>query len=132
MSSMKTKSTDNIKLAQELIDSHRFNYSVHCSYYGCLQYIKLILNNKCCVSYETQNKDRKESHIYLMNTLGNKIKSPKVLRDIRSKFESLKSKRRKADYYEEFVEDEESMVALDEAKSIIYNINSSFGIPQNL
>lgn len=127
MELMKKKSDENIELAQRLIDRKLFNASVHCSYYGCFQYIKCILKNNFGLTYQIQNEDRIDSHKFIFDKLSNNIKSHKVMRDIRTDFISLKEKRKTADYYEEEIDLDGSLDAIKEAKSVIFKVKNSVG-----
>lgn len=66
MGLVKKKSDDNLKLAQDLIDTRQYNASVHCSYYGCFQFLKCILNHNLKITYSIQNEDRRESHNFIL------------------------------------------------------------------
>lgn len=127
MSGMRQKCDTNIELAQELINKKYYTNSVHCSYYGCLQYIKYILDDKNVCPYRIQNENRKDSHEFILSKLINAIKNHKTLRNVRTNFESLKDKRKRADYYEDIFEVDESLQAIEEARSIIYQVKNALG-----
>ncbi|MFV0331694.1 MAG: HEPN domain-containing protein [Dysgonomonas sp.] len=124
---MKKKSDTNLKLAQDLINLGEYNASVHCSYYGCFQYLKCILKNNLNLSYSTQNEDRPESHNFLLENLFKKINNPKTIKNIREDFIFLKEKRKIADYCEEEVGPDGSLDALEEAKAVIYKVKNALG-----
>lgn len=124
---MKKKSDSNIRLAQDLINKTELNASVHCSYYGCFQFIKCILKNNIGISYETQNKKRDGSHDFIITSLANEIASAKTLKHIRTDFYSLQEKRIIADYYQDDIDMDTSLLALQEAISVIFKINNALG-----
>lgn len=124
---MINKSNENLEIAQTLINKRLYNASVHCTYYGCFQYIKYVLNIKNILPYEDQNKNRPDSHIYLMQSMYNKINSDRIVRAIRTNYESLRDKRKIADYEIDFIGEDDGLIAMDEANRVISNIKSAFG-----
>ncbi|MDR1347307.1 MAG: hypothetical protein LBJ63_02600 [Prevotellaceae bacterium] len=127
MSNLKLKSDENLKVAQILIEKGYYNSSIHCSYYGCFQFMKSILCNNIKIDYEEQdNNNGKDSHDYIFRTLKNKITNRTVEKRFRDNFVSLKSKRKKADYLNELITQDESLIARQESETVIYSLKSVF------
>lgn len=124
---MINKSKENLEIAQTLINKRLYNASVHCTYYGCFQYIKYVLNMKNILLYDEQNKNRPDSHIHLMQSMYNKINSDKIERAIRTNYESLRDKRKIADYEIDFIGEDDGLRAMEEANRVISNIKRAFG-----
>jgi hypothetical protein len=130
MSNLKIKSDQNLNAAQLLVNNNNNDYcnaSIHCSYYGCFQFMKSILCNNINITYDIQDNNDKSSHDYIFKTLVDKINSPKIKKQFRVNFMSLKAKRKKADYLNELIKPYESLTAIEESKRVIYNLEHEFG-----
>ncbi len=130
---LKSKSEFNISAAEELIDRHSYYASsVHCSYYGCFQYIKHKLNN-LGHSYadvdkaiqESKNKPIKlNTHVYpvklILTELTKKLNDKGVLaRDVNDKIKLLKAFRTLSDYHNVSVDIDKGRKALSISKEIL-------------
>lgn len=130
---LKSKSEFNISAAEVLISEYD-NYapSVHCSYYGCFQYIKHKLNQLGHtyeevdkVIQESKTKPIKEStHGYpielIKNLLNAKYNDGGILaRDVQNKIKLLKAYRTLSDYKNEQVDFKKGTEALKISKDIL-------------
>ena len=100
MSNWKNKSDLNIRAAEKLIDSSLTNESVHCSYYGCVQYTYHVICNylnidSAYIEAETYKGDRdRDGNFDKNNATHNWLK--------RQIFQSLRS--RESDDAEDFLQ----------------------------
>lgn len=130
---LKSKSEFNISAAEVLISEYD-NYapSVHCSYYGCFQYIKHKLNQLGYtyedvdkVILESKTKPIKETtHNYpiflIQSKLNEKHNDSGVLaRTVKDKIKLLKTFRTLSDYQNEIVDMTKGKAALDLSKEIL-------------
>ena len=135
MGYLKSKSQFNLEAARVLIDEHQyFAPSVHCSYYGCFQYIKYKLNT-IGISYQKMDDDvansRQDnvktlnSNTYPIDLIFQEIKKSDILiaKDIRDKIKTLKAFRVKSDYHNEEIDYPKSNTALKLSEEIISLIN---------
>ena len=128
MGNLKFKSNENLAVAQMLVEKGYYNSSIHCSYYGCFQFMKSILCNRLSISYETQDSNKNSStHEYIFGRLINKIKNVNNERRFKVAFNSLKDKRKKADYSNELISEDEGLTAIEEAKRVINYLEQEFG-----
>lgn len=125
---LKTKSGENIKAAQSLIDDKFYSSSIHCSYYSCLQLIKHIMIHKYGMSeddiyWEQKSKPNENSHTYLINFIGKKIreKSNNIedFRETNSNLVNLKTTRNESDYQEKEIIEDISNTSLATAKKVL-------------
>jgi len=136
LSHLKSKSEFNLEAAKVLIDEHD-NYapSVHCSYYGCFQFIKSKLN-QIGITYDKVSADivnsRQEgvttlnSHNYYIKLVAEQVglKSDVFLKkSIRDKIKRLKTFREISDYQNTYVDFAQSKEALNLSNEIIGLIN---------
>lgn len=127
MSLIKHKSEENLEAAKILNDNRKFTSSVHCSYYAILQMMKYALSEKCKISYEKQNEKREQdSHLYIRNEILYQLSDPTAKALIKRKFDAARTLRRKADYLEDKIEDEDSLGMYDEAKILINKLKYEF------
>lgn len=132
MSYLKSKSEFNLDAAKVLIDDYD-NYapSVHCSYYGCFQFIKYKLN-KIGISNEQMDIDiqlskqgsggRKSSNKYPIELIIDKIRSKTDIvkaKEVKDKIGLLYTYRVDSDYHDVQVFITESNAALNLSKEII-------------
>jgi uncharacterized protein (UPF0332 family) len=128
MSNLKFKSVENLAAAQNLINQRLYNPSVHCSYYGCLQLMKCMLCYKLNISYDKQNDyNGMDTHTYIRNLIYNNLNNRFLKQKFLSDFNSLKVKRRKADYINELITENECLTAMEETKRIITYLKTAFG-----
>lgn len=127
MSYLKAKSDFNLDAAKVLIDEHSyFAPSVHCSYYGCFQFIKSKLN-KIGITYDKMNQDiagnpSLTSNKYPLELIVKEVekKSDRYYsRDLKTKIKSLKTYRVISDYHNEGVDYDRGNAALKLSKEII-------------
>ncbi|MBJ2174058.1 hypothetical protein JBL43_07410 [Aureibaculum sp. A20] len=132
MSHLKNKSEINLAAAEVLIERDDFFApSVHCSYYGCLQYIKSKLN-QIGISYQQMNSEISasrqvgvrtlNSHAYPIDLICRKIEEKSDLiykKSVKDKIKTLKTFREISDYQNENINREKSIAALELSKEII-------------
>ena len=137
MSHLKSKSEINISAAEVLLDKHTYYASsVHCSYYGCFQFIRSKLN-QIGITYEKIDQDiassrqseatTLHSHLYPIKLILDEIekKSDKFYRStLRNKIFDLKEYREISDYRNVDVGYDESNKAFNLSKEIIKLISS--------
>ncbi|WP_320970674.1 hypothetical protein [Bacteroides nordii] len=127
MSLIKHKSEENLEAAKILNNNRKFTSSVHCSYYAILQMMKYALSAKCDISYEKQNEMReKDSHIYIRDEVLYQLSNIKVKTSIKRTFDAAKALRKKADYLEAKIEDEDSIGLYEEAEALINKLKKEF------
>lgn len=137
MSHLKSKSDFNLEAAKVLINDYD-NYapSVHCSYYGCFQFIRSKLN-QIGVTYEKIDRDiassvqpggiKLHSHTYPIKLILNEVekKSDKFFKtSLRNKIFDLKEYREISDYRNVSVGYDDSRKAYNLSKEIIKLISS--------
>ena len=122
--SLQQKSQENIDSADLLVDNGYFNASVHCSYYSCLQLMKLTIKKIGNIDFNTQRIDSRDknnggSHIYYLKTFRNlflvgpfKVEIERYTNEIRK----LKELRVQADYDPEKVDSLKSRSAVSKAQ----------------
>lgn len=137
MSNLKNKSDHNLLAAEMLIENRLHAPSVHCSYYSCFQLSKYALKEFAGINYEEQEEElnllkqnpstKFGSHEYVIFKLGNEIKrcSTKNYRIFSTNFKILKSFRRKSDYLDELVTDEQSKESLRLSTELIQLLKSN-------
>jgi uncharacterized protein (UPF0332 family) len=122
--SLKAKSLENIEAADLMVEKGFFNSSVHCSYYSCLQLIKLVLFVKANIDFSTQLENSKNykdgSHVYYLNSFTAFFKNNSLRRTVESQtnnVKKLKVLRVIADYDSNKVDAEKCSDAVVKAKS---------------
>jgi hypothetical protein len=137
VSNLKNKSDHNHLAAEMLIENRLHAPSVHCSYYSCFQLSKYALKEFVGINYEEQEEELNQlkqnpstkfgSHEYVIFKLGNEIKrvSTKDYRIFSTNFKVLKSFRRKSDYLDELVTDEQSKESLRLSTELIHLLKSN-------
>lgn len=137
MSHLKSKSEINLSAAEVLLDKHTYYASsVHCSYYGCFQFIRSKLN-QIGITYEKIDQDiaysrqpgvtTLHSHLYPIKLILDEIekKSDKFYkRTLKNKIFDLKEYREISDYRNVVVGYDESNKAFNLSKEIIKLISS--------
>lgn len=134
MSHLKNKSEINMDAAQLLLDKGLYPSCCHPAYYGCIQLMKYILNEKAGINYKQQeieisllesNKvSRKGSHNYLIDKLfhlisqSGKKEDKLAAKTFKNEIEDLKRHREIADYKNEYIGIEISTQSIQKAKSI--------------
>lgn len=131
MSFLKSKSEFNLDAAKVLIDDYNYYApSVHCSYYGCFQFIKYKLN-KIGVSNEQMEIDiqlskqgggRKHSNQYPIKLMIDKIRGKSDVvkaKQVSDKIKLLYTYRVSSDYHDVEVFSKQSNAALDLSKEVI-------------
>ncbi|GHT88368.1 hypothetical protein FACS189474_3500 [Bacteroidia bacterium] len=132
MSKLKLKSDENLNAAQLLINNQKYNSSVHCSYYGCFQFMKSILCNNLKIGYNLQDaKKGSDTHDYIFGLLLHTMDNFSMQRKFRSNFSGLKEKRKRADYENALIDITDSLNAIEEARIIMSNLKQAFG-PLNI
>ena len=132
MSKIKAKSEFNLLAAKVLIDEHDYYApSVHCSYYGCFQFIKYKLNQLGqtydIVSQTIEADKTLHSHTYPINLLLQELSAKGVnrhdVREVKEKINDLKYFRVVADYHDKEISFQDSNKALTLSNEIISIIN---------
>ena len=131
MSHLREKSKFNLASAQLLIDNDYFAPSVHCSYYGCFQFIKYKLDNightfKMMDEEITASNNTLSSHNYPITLILNKVKEKSdefYKRGIKDKIKSLKTLRELSDYHDLYIDNNKSREALRISNEVIDLIN---------
>ncbi|TLV02526.1 hypothetical protein [Dyadobacter luticola] len=121
------KYKENFESAQILIDHAKWNSSVHCSYYGCLQYIKELLyklKSKRVIDQSLKNNSA-STHLLLINSLMSELVG-KLYRDnialsvdINTALSDLKQIREVADYTPDLIDEVTSRRAQESAFEIV-------------
>lgn len=130
MRNLKTKSDLNLAAAEVLIDKdNNFHASsVHCSYYGCFQYIiyKLdkIGHSKTSIDAAVSSSKYNHSHKYpiklIIDELKKKVTTDRnYFRDVDNMISDLKVFREDSDYQDIYIDDVMSSKALRMSKEII-------------
>jgi len=120
--SLQQKSKENIESADLLVDNGYFDASVHCSYYGCLQLMKLTIKKVGNIDFKTQHIDSRDnggSHIYIVNTFKSLFTGGKFKVGIEkhtNAIKKLKELRVQADYDPERVDSLKSRSAVSLAQ----------------
>lgn len=137
MSSLKNKSDLNLLAAEILIENSLHAPSVHCSYYSCFQLSKYALKEFAGIDYiqqeEELNRLKQEqstkfgSHEYVIFKLGNEINrcSKETYRIFSTNFKILKSFRKKSDYLDEMISDEQSKESLRLSTELVQLLKSN-------
>jgi hypothetical protein len=90
--------------------------------------MKCILCYNLKFSYDKQDEHKgNDSHTFIRNLVYHNVDDLKLKRKFISDFDSLKSKRKKADYQNEIITENECLIAMEEAKRIITYLKTSFG-----
>lgn len=133
MSYLKQKSTFNIDSAQELIKMNYYAPSVHCSYYGCFQFMKYTLKNYNQTTYKDIEQECLNSprgtHGYIINNilsiLKSKIKDNREFATVKRKIKDLKTFRIKSDYFNEQILIDDATRSLDFSETIIRAVKTN-------
>src|SRR5690606_3102971 len=133
MSYLKQKSTFNIDSAQELIKMNYYAPSVHCSYYGCFQFMKYTLKNYNKTTYEDIEQECKNfpggTHGYIINNtlslLKSRIKNNRDFANIKRKIKDLKTFRIKSDYFNEQILIDDATKSLEFSETIIITVKTN-------
>lgn len=130
MSYLEQKSNFNIDSAKELISLSYYAPSVHCSYYGCFQFMKYSLKNYNGTSYQEIEQNclsyPRGTHGYIIDNiltiLKNKIRDTTEYANIKRKIKDLKAFRVKSDYLNLQILNDDASKSLDFSESIIKTI----------
>ncbi len=127
MSNIKEKARENMVSADLLIKNDYRTASVHCLYYSCFQLSKYILKTYYDLDYSTQAKEIEEqkgnSHNYIIEKLFNFVNQDKgrlAAVDCKKHLKNLKLGRKKADYSDEKMSQNE----IDDLKSAADSFNN--------
>jgi len=133
MSYLKQKSSFNIDSAKELIKISYYAPSVHCSYYGCFQFMKYTLKNYNKTTYELIESDCMAyaggTHGYMINNilsiLRTNLNDTQQYTQIKRLIKDLKSFRIISDYFNVQILDEEANKSLRFSEQIIRTIQQN-------
>ncbi len=126
MSIFKDKSDFNIKSAELLLKNQYFAPSVHCSYYGCIQYMLYILFDKQKKSENEFEEERRRrgtgTHAYAISLIKDQLFKERYSSDAYKTFQKLipelKEIREKSDYKAVVIEHGMGFEAFGKAESI--------------
>ena len=129
MSYIKAKSNFNIDSAEILIKESMYAPSVHCSYYGCFQFLKYTLKNYKDYSYEEIESDSMSSglgtHVYVIKCCLEEYRkkgNESDYKDLKRNIKDLKEFRISSDYYNTEILIDEGEKSLSLSKTIISEI----------
>ena len=129
MPTLLTKSLENTKAAQELVNKRLYSASVHCAYYSCLQHIKYILHNKLNFDYAKQdNNTGKDSHLVIIDEIINKAPTSHQGKEIQNIIQWLKAERKRADYSVEIISDTESLDVIRKSETLHFKLKEIWKI----
>ena len=138
MSYLKEKSNFNIDAAELLQNKNLFAPSVHCSYYSCLQLMKVAIKEKKGISFnDLENEIIKanitkkiSTHSYLIKEIGELIRNDSKAKHFLfdRKIKDLKSFRIKSDYEDFQITTTESFKAFNIAKEIRAQLKETFHV----
>jgi len=131
LSTVKDKSGFNIEAAELLIQEDLYCSSIHCSYYGCFQYIMFTLKSHLNITYEQlKNSTSGDSHVNTIQKISqeyrNKGKSFTEAGNLSRDLNILKNTRIKADYSPDVIGDELSQSTLRLSKRLIMELKTTF------
>lgn len=123
----------NIDSAQELIKMNYYAPSVHCSYYGCFQFMKYTLKNYNQTTYKYIEQECLNSpsgtHGYIINNtlsiLKSKIKDNREFANVKRKIKDLKTFRIKSDYFNEQILIDDAAKSLEFSEIIIRTVKTN-------
>lgn len=129
MSYLKEKSNLNLQVAEDLVKQSIYAPSVHCSYFGCLQFLKHTLNIYRGISF---SKIEEECKNYIGGTHGfiidscladyKKLVDFKSHKDLKRELKDLKTFRVTSDYFDIQIGDNEGEMSLKYSQNIIREI----------
>ncbi len=123
MSTIRKKSEENIQAARLLAHRNMLAASIHCAYYSCFQLSKYMLKLCCGLSYEQQDEESKgkDSHYYIVDKLSDYLNTKSHLSFIEyiKYIAKLKRLRKKADYTDMEVTEDDAWVAIKSANKTI-------------
>lgn len=132
MSNLIQKSNFNIDAAEKLIIDSLHAPSVHCSYYGCFQFLKHTLKNYKKITYEFIEDECKAysggTHGYIIDKCLNEFRSKvdfNTFKEVKRNIKDLKSFRIDSDYFDIAIIIDESEKALALSKGIITEIKKA-------
>lgn len=137
MSHLKLKSEHNLLAAEILIKNGLHAPSVHCAYYSCFQLSKYALKEFAGIDYIKQEEELNQlkqkqstkfgSHEYVIYKLGYEINrcSKETYRIFSTNFKTLKSFRKKSDYLDEIITDEQSKESLRLSTELVQLLKSN-------
>ena len=133
MTYIKSKSEFNLAAAKVLIEEHEYYApSVHCSYYGCFQFIRYKLNSLGytydIIDKEIASNERLHSHKYPIKLIVDKLREKTTSdiyysRTVNDKIKLLKTFREESDYHNKNITCPQSKDALSLSNEIIQLIN---------
>ncbi len=138
MSELKEKSKFNIQAAELLQENNLFAPSVHCSYYSCLQLMKVVINEFLGISFEelerniknAQETQKLNTHTYIIKTISDNIRygSKENQGEFDRRIKDLKHCRISSDYENVQITTFESDKALIIAKEIRKQLKEIFHV----
>jgi len=120
--------------AQYLQKQCLYSPSVHCSYYGCLQYLKYIVNIKAGITYDAQEAERgilgQKTNVYLINRVKMLIGAinPKESRLFYNEINQLKDLRVDSDYHNVQIDSAKANEAYSKANDILLQLKTTLKI----
>ncbi len=129
MSYLKEKALLNLEIAEHLVKDSKYAPSIHCSYFGCLQFLKHTLHvfrEVAFVDIEEQcNKYLGGTHGYIIDSCLSEFRKKVEFskhKDIKRELKDLKEFRVSSDYFNVQIGDDEGEKALKYSQNIIREI----------
>ena len=133
MSNWKNKSEENFKSADFLFGHSCFSSSIHCAYYGNIQYMLHVLFKHLKLTEEQIENDWNNTEIGYHVWLKNKITSEllktgnfKIIPDFNNFFGQLKKMRIKSDYKNIMITDRKAKQTIFLSKKLIEILKEKF------
>lgn len=138
MSKLKEKAKFNIMAAELLQRESLYAPSIHCSYYSCLQLLKVTMNEFYEVDYATLEQDIREArtkeklntHTYLIKKVGDGVREYSKVEHTQfsRKIKDLKAYREQSDYEDVEITTTESSKAFEIAKELQTQLKTIFNL----
>lgn len=129
MSYLKEKANLNLQVAEDLIRQSIYAPSVHCSYFGCLQFLKHTLGAYRGDSFEKIEKECKDygggTHGWIIDSClaeYRKLVDFKSHKDLKREIKDLQVFRISSDYFNVEIGDEEGEKSLKYSQNVIREI----------
>lgn len=140
---IKTKSEFNIEASEQLIVKGLFAPSVHCSYYGCFQFMKYKLKDCCGMTYDSidnhvisskKTNSPISEHMHVRRCIINQLQAQKRIkqahlikdnREFENMIKDIYKFRLESDYKDSEIDMSTADTALKYSKDVIRYINNN-------